>query len=285
VKRLVLGRWLTILTFSLLGATATGSFGAFTAGEDSQLLTQALRAAPTTGRTQGRASRSGKQFGTESFVSIRMMEMNLDSAVVELHRNDSGNHQATVGWRISCDDSQGPDKCNSADLKIEFRVECGVLRIWDTLHPRQGLARPKLEVTVSHSSDQSIQANIQNGIFQSSSPPRLELILGNGSASLLGDLDNTSAVRIKNGSVDIDCFLSKGKHEFKIENGSAQAHFKKGSSFRYVAHVQTGSVGIDRPATISSDQDFANMAEGAVGGGVGELKIEIGVGSVDLAFL
>jgi len=285
VKRLVLGRWLTILTFSLLGATATGSFGAFTAGEDSQLLTQALREAPTTDRTQGRASRSGKQFGTESFDNIKMMEMNLDSAVVELHRNDSGNHQATVGWRISCDDSQGPDKCDSADLKIEFRVERGVLRIWDTFHPRQGLARPKLEVTVSHSSDQSIQANIQNGIFQSSSPPRLELILGNGSASLLGDLDNSSAVRIKNGSVDIDCFLSKGKHEFKIENGSAEVRFRKGSSLKYEARVRTGSVEVNRPDQVSSDEDITDRAEGTLGGGAGELQIEIGVGSVFLVFM
>jgi len=285
MKRLVGSRLLIILTLALLGAVLGGNFGDPSADSGAQVLAQVMPSTPTPSWTQSAAGGAGKPAGTESFDNVKTLDINLNSAVVELRRNNSGTPKAVISWRISCEDSQGAGHCDPADLKIEFKVEHGVLRIWDTFQPRRGQVRPKLEITVSHGSNQPIKANIQNGIFQATSPPRLELFLGNGSASLLGDLKGSSVVSIKNGSLDIDCLLSKGKHEIKIENGSAEARFKKGSSFKYDARVQTGSVGIERAGQASSDEDFMDRAEGAIGGGAGELKIEIGVGSVDLAFL
>jgi hypothetical protein len=285
VKRLAGGLLLTILTFSLPGATIHDSLRDFLPNDNSQVVAQEKSRDAGRSRTESRDRGTGQRIGTQLLDNIKKMDISLDSAAIEVRRKSQSTPQVSVDWCISCQDSPAAGQCDSADLKIEFTVEHGVLRIWDTFQPRSARVRPKLEITIIYCDVQGIKARVENGILQATSPPELELVLRNGTASLSGDLNNSSSVYIINGTLDFNCLLSKGKHEFNMENGSAEVRFRKGSSLKYEARVRTGSVEVNRPDQVSSDEDITDRAEGTLGGGAGELQIEIGVGSVFLVIM
>jgi hypothetical protein len=282
VKHLAAPILLIILMVSFPGPNTHDGPGELTAGVVPQAFAQE-RPRGTGQQTRGGDARV--RTGKESFGNVKSLNISLDSAVVELRGKDVGTPEVSVDWRISCEDSYGGARCDPGDLTVDFRVENGVLRIGDTFQSRPGRVRPKLEITLSHSVHQPVKADVRNGLFEAVAPPPLELFLGNGSASLSGNLNTTTSMHIGNGGLDIDCLLSKGRHEFRIDNGSSEARFRKGSSFKYRARVRTGSVELDRPDRAASDEDILDRAEGTVGGGIGELKIDIGVGSLLLAIL
>jgi hypothetical protein len=119
-----------------------------------------------------------------------------------------------------------------------------------------------------------VTTRLENAAVDLSIPQAFRADITNGVVRAEGDRQDLCTLEIANGGVSADWRLLGGDHTLKLSQGSAALTLRPGTSCRYRATVRLGTITVGKRAAM-----LGGTVEGTIGGGAGNLDLEVGLGS------
>jgi hypothetical protein len=212
---------------------------------------------------------------------VKSITVALSSGTVEIVPRQGGAAQE-FSWEI-VHARQGRPADPATGRLILHQSRDGELKLRDDYVGPARQTRPAVHLTLTVPPELALNVQVDNGSVKAQDcAGRINLHVGTGSVDVTGK-PIESSVLVDNGDIRGDLTLTQGNHTLTASQGKLDLMLAKGSSVEYEASISKGKIYLGGVVAIQEKDTQGERLTGQIGGGVAQLDLHAGRGSIYLS--